>query len=81
MNCIKCGSTDLYIKFKNKDYEYNKSRSDIVNLSKFTKQTDWQTYGYTAYIATKEHLFCSCKTCEYQWLQDTLDNTKEKQND
>ena len=79
MNCIKCGSKDIFIRFKSKEYEYHNSRSNIFNLSNFTKQTDWQTHGYTSYITTREHLFCSCKTCDYQWLQDTLDNTKKEQ--
>jgi len=59
--CCKCGSEDIVLTYVGKDdYYFHRSERDAgLNIK---EKSD------------KEFMLCHCKTCHYEWNEDTLDN-------
>lgn len=76
-SCAKCGRADFNIQYiANVNTRYGVCTYETVgNKGKFVEYIDFQSTG-KHYSIKKEHLYCTCNTCGYKWLKDTIDNTK-----
>ena len=74
--CAKCSSQDLYVLFVPRGHLISHSgRQQIENEFITSNQYDffWQ------HVAAKDHLRKHCRTCQFQWLENTADAKGESQ--
>lgn len=62
--CVKCGGDDLLIRWHGAG-AYHRSRTGASCHS---------DYGEWHGNPTGEHLHVTCRTCQFDWFEDTLDN-------
>jgi len=72
--CSKCGDIDLVITYVDESELINSSSFKIID-DEFVSSSD---YGmYNKLTAKKEHLYKRCRTCHYEWRENTIDNIKK----
>ena len=67
--CTKCGASDLSITFTPKDSQVSKKDCEKID-NKFIIESEWK-YGFD-YFVRKEFLRVHCKTCHYEWFENTI---------
>jgi len=75
--CDKCESDDIEIIHISKGTSVCKCVSDLgVDENEYIRRVDNSNWEMKS---VKEHLAILCKTCQYEWREDTLDK-QDKQN-
>jgi hypothetical protein len=70
--CPKCAGVDLYVLFiPNRTLINHSGRQRIENEFITSNEYDF----YWQHVAAKDHLRKHCRTCQYQWLENTADAT------
>lgn len=68
--CPKCSGSDLYVKFfASRALISHSGREKIETEFVISNQYDffWQN------VAAKDHLLKHCRTCQFQWRENTAD--------
>lgn len=72
-SCPKCSSVDLYVLFTPKGFLIDHSgRTKIEDEFVTSNEYDF----YWQHVAAKDHLRKHCRTCQFQWRENTADEVK-----
>lgn len=76
LTCPKCGfkNGELSYRPKNKEIKEDSTVEDPNKIYEWKERGSYVSDG--RYVAKREHLLYTCKTCEYQMFKEVLQNGK-----